>query len=114
MKAKKADIPMILWFKREFPCSGRKLRTTPVKRSIATIFVALLAFVASPNAWGQSAGTGQTQTVKIRALQIDAWVRPSVGQFVPADDLSQYLVYDLYVTNWNAPPPLRFAAVDVE
>jgi hypothetical protein len=37
-----------------------------------------------------------------------------VGQFVPADDIAQYLVYELYVTNWNGPPALRFAAVDVE
>jgi hypothetical protein len=57
---------------------------------------------------------GQTQIQKIRTLQIDAWVRPSAGQFVPADDMTQYLVYELYVTNWNAPPGLRFAAVDVE
>jgi murein DD-endopeptidase MepM/ murein hydrolase activator NlpD len=82
--------------------------------SIATMFEMLLVFVAFANASGQAASTGQTQVAKIRALQIDAWVRPSVGQFVPADDLTQYLVYDLYVTNWNAPPALRFAAVDVE
>jgi hypothetical protein len=74
----------------------------------------LLALVAFANASGQVAGTGQTQGTKIRTLQIDAWVRPSVGQFVPADDIAQYLVYELYVTNWNGPPALRFATVDVE
>ena len=34
--------------------SGRNLRATLVKRLIATIFAALLAFVAFPNARGQS------------------------------------------------------------
>jgi len=89
-------------------CRGRKLlRTTPVKRSIATIFAALLAFVAFPNAWGQS-----SSVVKIRTLQIDASARPDVGQFATADDDVQHLVYNLYVTNWND-QDLRFAAVEV-
>lgn len=94
-------------------CSGWNLGTTLVKRSIATIFAALLAFVAFPNAWGQSVGTRRTEIVKIRSLQIDASARPSVGQFVPADDDVQHLVYELYVTNWND-QDLRFAAVEVE
>jgi len=79
-----------------------------VKRSIATIFAALLAFVAFPNARGQS-----SSVVKLRTLQIDASARPDVGQFVPADDDVQHLVYELFVTNWND-QDLRFATVDVE
>jgi murein DD-endopeptidase len=89
-------------------CRERKLRTTLVKRSIATIFVALLAFVAFPNAWGQS-----SSVVKMRTLQIDAEARPGFGQFAPADDDVQRLVYELFVTNWNE-QDLRFAAIDVE
>lgn len=79
-----------------------------VKRSIATIFAALLAFVAFPNARGQS-----SSVVKVRTLQIDAAARPGIGQFVPADDDVQHLVYELYVTNWND-RDLRVAAVGVE
>ncbi len=93
---------------------SRRLDTRLSKPSIATVFGMLLMFVAFANASGQTASMGQTQVAKIRTLQIDAWTRPSVGQFVPADDISQYLVYELYVTNWNPPPGLRFAAVDVE
>src|SRR5215218_6688262 len=93
---------------------SRRLDTRLPKPSIATVFGMLLVFVAFANASGQAAGMGQTQVAKIRTLQIDAWVRPSVGQFVPADDIAQYLVYELYVTNWNGPPGLRFATVDVE
>jgi len=74
----------------------------------------LLVLVAFADASGQAASTGQTGVEQIRTLQLDAWTRPGVGQFVPADDIAQYLVYELYVTNWNGPPPLRFAAVDVE
>jgi hypothetical protein len=82
------------------------------KPSFATVLGTLLVFVASADLSGQA--TSQTPITKIRTLQIDAWVRPSVGQFVPADDVAQYLVYELYVTNWNGPPALRFATVDVE
>ena len=85
-----------------------------IRRSIATIFAALLMVVAFPNAWGQSAGTGSTPIVKIRTLQIDAWARPGVGQFVPADDGVQHLAYELFVTSWHYAKDLRFAAVDVE
>ncbi len=92
----------------------RSLRTRLVKRSIATIFAALLVVVAFQNAWGQSAGTGSTPIVKIRTLQIDAWARPGVGQFVPADDDVQHLAYELFVTSWHYAKELRFAAVDVE
>ncbi|HEV8186997.1 MAG TPA: M23 family metallopeptidase [Pyrinomonadaceae bacterium] len=104
---------MILWFVREFACVGRSLRTRLVGLSIATIFGALLVFVAFANAWGQTAATDQPQIAKIRTLQIDAWARPGVGQFVAADDIAQHLVYELFVTNWNG-RDLRFAAVDVE
>ena len=79
------------------------------KHLIATIFAALLAFVAFPNAWAQS-----SNVVKIRSLQIDTDVRPDVGQFVPADDGVQHLVYELFVTSWHYTKELRFAAVDVE
>ena len=81
---------------------------TLVKRSIAIIFVALLVFVAFPNAWGQS-----SSVVKKRTLQVDVEARPGVGQFAPADDDVQHLVYELFVTNWND-QDLRFATVDVE
>jgi hypothetical protein len=87
-------------------CRGRKLRTMPVKRSIATIFAALLMLVAFHNASGQS-----SSVVKIRTLQIDAEARPGIGQFVTADDV-QHLVYNLYITNWND-QDLRFAAVEM-
>ena len=97
--ASRSKIPMILCFEREFAWRGRSLRTTLVKRPIAIVFAAFLAFVAVPNAWAQSAGTGRTNIVKIRTLQIDASARPGVGQFVPADDNVQHLVYELYVTN---------------
>ena len=93
---------------------SRRLGPRLPKPSIATVSGVLLVFAAFANASGQAASTSQTQVAKIRALQIDAWVRPSVGQFVPADDIAQYLVYELYVTNWNGPPGLRFATVDVE
>ena len=79
---------------------------------IATVFAIPLVFVAFAHASGQA--TSQTQITKIQTLQVDAWTRPAVGQFVPADDIAQYLVYELYLTNWNAPPPLRIARVDVE
>ena len=72
-----------------------------VKRAIATMFVAFLVLFAFTNAWGQATGTSQPQIARIRTLQIDAWARPGVGQFAPADDLAQYLVYELYVTNWK-------------
>ena len=72
-----------------------------VKRAIATMFVAFLVLFAFTNAWGQATGTSQPQIARIRTLQIDAWARPGVGQFAPADDLAQYLVYVLYVTNWK-------------
>src|SRR4030095_6348497 len=85
-----------------------------VKLSIATIFTALLVVVAFSNAWGQSAGTGPTPIVKIRTLQIDAWARPGAGQFVPADDGVQHLVYELFITSWHYIKELRFAEVDVE
>jgi peptidase M23-like protein len=78
-----------------------------MRRSIATMFAALLVFVALANARGQS-----NTVVKIRTLQIDAWARPGVGQFVPADDGVQHLVYELFVTNYDR--DLRFVAVDVE
>jgi hypothetical protein len=100
---------MILWFMREFACSGRSLCTRLVKRSITTILAALLAFVVFPNAWGQS-----STVVKIRTLQIDASARPGLGQFVPADDGVQHLAYELFVTSWHYSKELRFAAVDVE
>lgn len=90
------------------------LLTSLVKRSIVTIFAALLLFVVLPNARAQSTSTNQTTVVKIRTLQIDAWARPRVGQFVPADDDVQHLAYELYVTNWHYTKELRFAAVDVE
>jgi len=80
----------------------------------ALVSEVLLVFIAFANVSGQAASVGQTQVAKIRTLQIDAWTRPGVGQFVPADDISQYLIYELYVTNWNGPPALRFATVDVE
>lgn len=89
----RATNPMILWFVREFACVGRSLRTRLVKPSIATIFGALLVFVTFPNAWGQSASTGSTPIVKMRTLQIDAWARPAIGQFVPADDVAQLGVW---------------------
>jgi hypothetical protein len=79
---------------------------------IATVFAIPLVFVAFAHASRQA--TSQTQITKIQTLQVDAWTRPAVGQFVPADDIAQYLVYELYLTNWNAPPPLRIARVDVE
>ena len=85
----------------------RNLCTMLVKRSIATIFAALLTFVPFPNARGQS-----SSVVKMRTLQIDDEARPGIGQFVPADDDLQHLVYELYVTNWND-QDLRFAAVEV-
>jgi hypothetical protein len=93
---------------------SRRLYTRLPKPSIATVFGMVLVVAASSDSSGQVASTGQTPIAKIRTLQIDAWVRPSVGQFVPADDIAQYLVYELYVTNWNGPPALRFARVDVE
>ncbi|HKP36753.1 MAG TPA: M23 family metallopeptidase [Pyrinomonadaceae bacterium] len=93
---------------------GRSLRTGLVKKSIASIFATLLVVVALPNAWGQSAGTASTPIVKMRTLQIDAWARPGVGQFVPADDDVQHLAYELFVTSWHYTKDLRFAAVDVE
>lgn len=79
------------------------------RRSIATLFAALLAFVAFTNASGQS-----SNVVKIRSLQLDASARPSIGQFVPADDGVQHLAYELFVTSWHYTKELRFAAVDVE
>ena len=75
------------------------------------IIAALLAFPGFANAWGHSAGTARTGAVKIRTLQIDAAARPGIGQFVPADDDVQHLVYELFVVNWNG-RDLRFAAVD--
>ena len=84
------------------------MRTTPTKRSTAAIFTGLLVFVVFPNASGQSGSV-----VKMRSLQIDAEARPGIGQFAPADDGLQYLVYELFVTNWNE-QDLRFAAVDLE
>ena len=69
----------------------RRLSTTLPKPSFATVLGTLLVFVASADLSGQA--TSQTPITKIRTLQIDAWVRPSVGQFVPADDVAQYLVY---------------------
>jgi hypothetical protein len=94
--------------KDRFFFSGRNLCTMLVKRSIATIFAALLAFVAFPNARGQS-----ISVVKVRTLQIDASVRPGIGQFVPADDDFQHLSYELFIANWNK-EDLRFASIDVE
>ena len=93
---------------------SRRLDTKLLKPSIASVLGMLLVLVAFADASGQAASTGQTGVEQIRTLQLDAWTRPGVGQFVPADDIAQYLVYELYVTNWNGPPPLRFAAVDVE
>ena len=87
-----------------FLSSVRKLRTTLVQRAIAVAVVALVSSVLGPSAWGQ---------VKMRTLQIDASTRPAIGQFVPADDDVQHLVYELFVTNWNE-QDLRFATVDVE
>jgi hypothetical protein len=72
------------------------------------IFAALLAFVAFADARGQS-----SSVVKLRTLQIDVSTRPEAGQFVPADDDVQHLVYELFVTNWHH-EDLRFASVDVE
>lgn len=86
----------------------RSLRNTPIKRWIATIFAALLVFVALPNGWAQS-----SSVVKKTTLQIDADVRPGIGQFVPGDDDVQHLVYELFVANWNR-EDLRFASIDVE
>ena len=54
----------------------------------------------------------RTEIAKILTLQIDADARPGVGQFVPADDGVQHLVYELFVNNYDR--DLRFAAVDVE
>ena len=71
-------------------------------------FAALIAFVAFADARGQS-----SSVVKTRTLQIDVEARPEVGQFVPADDDVQHLVYELFITNWNH-EDLRFASVDVE
>jgi len=66
-----------------------------MKNTLTTLFnatvVLMVSFGAFPNAWGQTASTGQTQIVKIRTLQIDAAARPGVGQFVPADDDVQQL-----------------------
>lgn len=93
--------------------SASSAASTLGKRSIAIVFVALLWFVALVNTSGQSASTNQITVVKMRTLQIDAWTRPGVGQFAPADDDVQHLVYELFVTNWNA-QDLRFATVDVE
>jgi hypothetical protein len=73
-----------------------------------SIFAALLAFVAFPNARGQS-----SSVVKVRTLQIDASVRPGIGQFVPADDDLQHLSYELFIANWSK-LDLRFASIDVE
>jgi len=89
-------------------CRRRKLGTAPLKRSIVTIFAALIAFVAFADARGQS-----SSVVKTRTLQIDVEARPEVGQFVPADDDVQHLVYELFIANWNH-EDLRFASVDVE
>lgn len=66
-----------------------------------------LAFAA-----GLPAEAAQTEIVKVRTLQIDADARPGRGQFVPADDGVQHLVYELFVNNYDR--DLRFAAVDVE
>ena len=70
---------------------------------------ALLVLVAFQNSGGQS-----TSVAKIRTLQIDAWARPIVGQFVPADDDEQHLAYELFITSWHYTKDLRFAVVDVE
>ena len=86
--------------------SIRNLRIR-VKQSSATIFAALLAFVAFTNTHGQNSGV-----VKVRTLQLDASARPEIGQFVPADDDAQHLAYELYVTNWSD-QDLLFSAVEV-
>lgn len=88
------------------------LRSHPrpgITRLVVIIIAALLAFIFFANAWGQS-----SNVVKIRTLQIDSDVRPTVGQFVPADDGVQHLAYELFVTSWHYTKELRFATVDVE
>jgi hypothetical protein len=74
-------------------------------RTSASLLVLALAATVPIEAAG-------AQAVKIPTLQLDASAHPGVGQFVPADDEVQHLVYELFVSNYDR--DLRFAAVDVE
>lgn len=86
-------------------CSGHNRRIALVK--LAIIFAALLTPVVT-------IASGQTSSiVKMKSLMVDTQVRPGIGQFVPADDDVQHLVYELFMVNWQK-QDLRFAWVDVE
>ena len=87
-----------------------------IRRSAARLaLAATLAALLSSNAQaGQQGEAGeQRRPVTYRTLQVDMDARPGSLQFVPADDGSRYLAYNLFVANWGG-EDLRFARLDVE
>jgi murein DD-endopeptidase MepM/ murein hydrolase activator NlpD len=86
---------------------------TPAAKHLIKLTIILIAFATIPNVWGQATPTPQPAVLKVTSLQIDSEVRPAVGQFVPADDDVQHLVYELFMVNWQK-ENLRLASIDIE